>query len=200
MKTEQKDYIHKGLGKYLIALIGNMVASIAMSIVKLNVTDQTTFTTVGIIVICFLLFFSILELIGLFQAGKSGIKYFTYAAYFEIFDAIYDFVVAIIPVILGTSLDNTWVEAVGSVVSVISFTLILLGYVKTANEFNYSPVLSYAALIFYVVGFILSIVTLFLFKNESALTNESLVSDLAISIGGFLLSIFATFQCYKKTK
>ena len=200
MNIEQKNYIHSGIGKYLCAIVGGIFAEFLLMLSQAIFTDEKTLTIATVICATAGLFFGIYELVGLHEAAKSNFGFFNIVFYIELIDAIYDFVIAIVQFYIG-SLDNSWAEIGRAVISIVSFALVMSSYVKVAQSEGYSCKLINFAMGFYIVGFIGSMVTVFT-HAYSELTNATVagvLGDLAFAVVGWLLSIAATAQCYKKT-
>ena len=201
MNVEQRKYIHSGLGKYLCAIVGGIFAQFLLLLSKATISDEKTLTIATVVCATAGLFFGIYELVGLHEAGKSNYGFFKVVFYIELIDAIFDFVIAIVQFYCG-SLDNSWAEIVSCVISISSFAFVMSTYAMVAKDLGYSCKLINLAMIFYILGFIGDLVTVFAnaYAELSNAQVAGILGDMAIAIVGWILSISVTVQCYKKTK
>ena len=199
MELQQKQLIHAGMGKYLCAIVAGFLVQFLTGIAEAFVTDEKALIVCTVALGTAAYLFGIYELVGLNQASKSKIGFFKIVFFIELIDAIFDFVIAIVEVFHG-SLDNTWVEVVSCLISIVSFAFFMCSYVKVAKSIGYSCKLINVAMAFYIVGFIGNIYTVFVLANNTVANTVAVLGDLAISVVGWILQIAVAVQCYKKTQ
>ena len=199
MDLQQKKLVHAGLGKYLCAIVAGFLVALLTGIAEAFVTDEKALIVCTVALGTAGYLFGLYELVGLNQASKSNIGYFKIVFYIELIDAIFDFTIAIVEVFHG-SLDNSWVEVVSCIISIVSFAFFMCSYVKVAKSIGYSCNLINVAMAFYIAGFVGNLYTVYALANNVVANPIPALGDLAIAAVGWVLQIAVAVQCYKKTQ